>query len=478
MKKKMLIIPIISLMSISFMACSPTKSNSDTQKTQYSFDYSFSDTMNENFIPNITTETESFAFDWKELFEKDTNKYDKTVAKLSSLLAADSNDWIKFDLNGDKNSVKKPLPTQLGAKDYSRVWLEASSYEVDVNDLVLFNMSHFDFKDNNKDKQVFMISLAGTANGHEWASNFDFGFNGPMYIYGKDNHAEWTNRHHHKGFDIASNRTLSIFNNYINSFKIDSSEVTLLINGYSRGAAVANLLGKYYQDSSYKNFTYTFESPNTVDEDYALTKEYKNIFNIINTDDLIPCVPTNNMGFTRYGTDISVRIQDYKDEYNWKYYPREYNAVDTPKLVELLDEFGDREDIYTINEEFNKYDVSDDYWTEDDAYDAYNEAKRELNALSCGKYFVFEEPEEDEEGYWSFRWRFAPAAFIDALSCFFLGNISDGLTILTYLNSVVNLFLDRALDIIGDQGIMEFAEHFIYCHMPESFIEVVNHYEE
>ena len=82
-----------------------------------------------------------------------------------------------------------------------------------------------------------------------------------------------------------------------------------LITGYSRGAAVANILGAELTDRLGGNsvFVYTFATPRTVRGE---PKAYANIFNVVNPADLITYLPLPQWGFHRYGVDIALPAED------------------------------------------------------------------------------------------------------------------------------------------------------------------------
>ena len=86
----------------------------------------------------------------------------------------------------------------------------------------------------------------------------------------------------------------------------------LFIMGHSRGAGVANIVGKTYEDiGNAKTFTYTFAAPNTTD-DVASKLNYSTIFNIMNLDDIVCQIPCTNMGYDKYGRDVLLSISTGK----------------------------------------------------------------------------------------------------------------------------------------------------------------------
>jgi predicted lipase len=110
---------------------------------------------------------------------------------------------------------------------------------------------------------------------------------------------------------VTTNRLDAHIQDYIQD-KVDSSaEKIIYVVGHSRGAAIANLLGaKYEADANYKTYVYTFAAPNnTINK-----KTYKTIFNVINTDDLVPYLPLTAWEFTNYGKYKKVSVNDYYED--------------------------------------------------------------------------------------------------------------------------------------------------------------------
>jgi len=168
------------------------------------------------------------------------------------------------------------------------------------------------------------VAILGTQTTEEWDSNVDVGSSNPNYSALTGEHSDWTNKKNHKGFDVTANRVKAKINAYISNNCTSGKPVSLLITGHSRGAAVANILGAYYEKNTttavenhtIKPFTYTFACPYVTD---PFTGTYSTIVNIINTDDLVPYVPPVK-DFTRYGSSVTVNMTDKanKEAYNKK----------------------------------------------------------------------------------------------------------------------------------------------------------------
>lgn len=149
-----------------------------------------------------------------------------------------------------------------------------------------------------KGKDYTLIALAVRGGGYEqeWASNFTIGSSGQ-----------------HSGFNTAKDNVISFLRSYIENQNITGA-VKFWITGYSRAAATANLVGGALDNGTsvganisydYKDiYTYCFETPaGTLTSRVKGQTKYKNIFNIINSSDLVPYVAPAAMGFGRYGVD-------------------------------------------------------------------------------------------------------------------------------------------------------------------------------
>ena len=102
------------------------------------------------------------------------------------------------------------------------------------------------------------------------------------------------------------------------------SNPIFLVTGHSLGAAVANLLAEHLISCDNTNhcpgsrkiediYAYTFATPKTVKNKPG--KDYKNIFNILNNNDIVPLIPTNLLalnwadnGWTRHGSDFRITM--------------------------------------------------------------------------------------------------------------------------------------------------------------------------
>jgi hypothetical protein len=128
-------------------------------------------------------------------------------------------------------------------------------------------------------------------------------------------HPHWRNKANHKGFDVATNRILDKYYDYVQRHGLDGTgnEKSILVTGHSRGAAIANLLGAHFEDNpAYTSYTYTFATPYSTTDPNA--ESYQTVFNVTNSDDLIAYMPLSAWGFKKYGKTLSVSVAGlYKD---------------------------------------------------------------------------------------------------------------------------------------------------------------------
>lgn len=151
--------------------------------------------------------------------------------------------------------------------------------------------------------EVIIVALRGEKYELEWKSNFLVSDNGNV-----------------KGFDLASIKVLDRIKEYINKNNIDN-KTKILVTGYSRSGAIANLVGVYLNEhlteynlnSDNDLYIYTFEAPNSTTN----KKVYKNIHNIVNENDIITYAypnkwDLNNNGIIEYVGDRKLEIPTYE----------------------------------------------------------------------------------------------------------------------------------------------------------------------
>ena len=136
---------------------------------------------------------------------------------------------------------------------------------------------------------VINFTIAGYEYKKPWKENFDLGKTG-----------------NHQGFNQMALKALSPLIAYLREHGGTNSKV--FINGYSRSAAIANILCTILLDNSIVSeanlYAYLFETPKGIE--ISNTKSYPSIFNIINSADLITYVSPTEYGHKRAGVDIDI----------------------------------------------------------------------------------------------------------------------------------------------------------------------------
>ncbi len=146
---------------------------------------------------------------------------------------------------------------------------------------------------------LIAVTLRGGGYGAEWGSNFEMGPGTK-----------------HAGFEKSANQVTEAIQNYLKDI---SGDVKFWITGFSRGAAVANVVAHQINEliadetihaTPSDVFAYTFESPRTVISDDPEANVDFNIFNIVNPCDLVTVIPPVEWGYVRYGTDCEIPLPD------------------------------------------------------------------------------------------------------------------------------------------------------------------------
>lgn len=155
----------------------------------------------------------------------------------------------------------------------------------------------------NKDYTLIAVGVRGAGYDSEWANNVTIG--NPN----SSGHEMPGGRHW--GFDDGAKTVCAEIQRYLSRNTI-TGEVKYWVTGFSRAAAVANLVAGYLTDggSTYLTeqrnvFAYTWECPQAAStSENALN--YKNIHNIINPMDAVPKVSPTQFGHQRLGVDYQM----------------------------------------------------------------------------------------------------------------------------------------------------------------------------
>ena len=235
----------------------------------------------------VSGETIQWQFAYSDLFfENDPAVYDHLLARASLGLAISSFRTNKENKYSQDIRVRNYL-TDAGFDDLLAEGYDEATGEHTVSTMIA-----------SKRLDGFTLIAAVPCGGgyeDEWLSNFNVGT---------------VNRH--EGFQEAAQIVEERLTNYIKDHEI-TGDIRLWMAGYSRGAAIANLVEADMTDSG--QFTavygYNFAVPkNTKDE-----KNYTNIFNIIGKYDPVTMIPLSEWGYLRYGTDLYTPAQEMDSDY-------------------------------------------------------------------------------------------------------------------------------------------------------------------
>lgn len=344
-----------------------------------------------------------FSVDYRNLF-KDNTKYSKDLAVLTSLYASDIYDNLYIEVkDGAKGGSDDATEFGkiFGLQDVEDIKIKGANYTVDKDDQTEFVIGHRTVEYNGEKREVIVLTVRGTnGTSAEWSSNFDVGADTTEYydIMGSE-HPDWKNKLNHKGFDVATNRILDKFNDYITRHGLNDSSIekSILISGHSRGAAIANLLGAHFEnDADYQSYTYTFAAPYSTTDSNA--SSYKTINNIVNKDDIIPYLPLEKWGFYKYGTTKEISVADnYENKWGkaeegtWEWligqdYDNDGGMQRTLKCFEAVAD--NREELYKLDtSDDGKVNIGNKYHTtKAGANKRLEELQKELDEYKLGKF--------------------------------------------------------------------------------------------
>lgn len=272
---------------------------------EYAFDNTFTGKLKTSFA-NSSIDCK---MDYRWFFE-DNTVYNPDLSKLSILFAAEIYEGTTLSLAGSNDS-NAATNTSIAESMRYFGWENARSKSLhgiyDDNHLTEVAIGYHNVVYGGELKTILAVTIRGT-NGtiEEWSSNCDIGD-----ISTDTPDDDWVNTLNHKGFDMTATRVMREINNFIMESDLHPEELIYWVTGHSRGAAIANIVGANLEKAGETAFTYTFAAPNcTLDKE---AKTYTSIFNVINEDDFVPCLPMEYWGYTTYGR--ATTTASIKDSY-------------------------------------------------------------------------------------------------------------------------------------------------------------------
>lgn len=260
--RKKLVLPLL-LLSLSITSCGDNPPVDKGDKVVV--------TISSNFASGVQYEL-PFYFKESE-FKSPSSRFNKSIAMFA---------YGASIANYSKESISKFY----GDLSFDNI-VCSSAYDVTTIDTIAYTFAHKTILD---DKDLVFLCVRGFNYAQEWCDNFNVGLTGE-----------------HNGFSSKADIVNESLKNYMSVNEYSKENTIVLISGYSRGGAVANLTAKRVIDeelvANKENiYAYTFEAPKA-----ALEKgEYNNIYNLVSRGDMIPSFAPEAYGFTRYGVDIDI----------------------------------------------------------------------------------------------------------------------------------------------------------------------------
>lgn len=226
-------------------------------------------------------------------FKENPNDYQDYLSTLATQLA-DSSTTYKENGSYAKGDIN--VKNALASLGFSKIYTSDTYTKKPTANSIACAISSKDLV-NMKYKYLVDITVRSGEYEAEWISNVTLGKTGEA-----------------QGFREAADQVYGkYFNEYLNQKPeikeaLKDGNVAFYINGFSRGAATANLTAKRlideYQDEGNQVFAYYIEAPQGgVKEEIKPNRNYDSIHSIINPNDLVCYVAPKEMGFIRYGVD-------------------------------------------------------------------------------------------------------------------------------------------------------------------------------
>ena len=247
------------------------------------------DTLHVKFeYPSMTTDGYATYTDciYKDSwFFQDSYTYNHELATMSLGLAMSGCDGTA------KDEKIKTLLADLGFDNDE--YYDMEGYGLEDNDSVAFVMSRKEITSPNDSNVTSLLTICLRGSGYGdggWAGNLEVGSGGS----------------YHEGWKKAANAAFESIQAYCDKHPdIDPSTARVWLVGFSRSAAVANVLSQKLRAELFNGdniYTYTFATPSATDISVLPNKaETNNIFNIISASDLVPRVPLRKWYFWKTG---------------------------------------------------------------------------------------------------------------------------------------------------------------------------------
>ena len=227
-------------------------------------------------------------------FLQDATQYSHKLARLSLGVSIASFRWDSHD---DPESYAD-IARFYGEMGFDRISL--SDYEKRPSLFTIAScIASREIVTEEESFTLVAVAVCGGNYSSEWASNLTIG-----------------EGERHEGFATAAELVENRVMGYLAREKLLNKNIKLWVSGFSRAAAVANIVGADLTDMELcpakDIFVYTFATPRVTRGD---TGSYANIFNIIGKQDPIPRFSPGDWGFRRYGRELYTPSQETDSDY-------------------------------------------------------------------------------------------------------------------------------------------------------------------
>ena len=255
----------------------------------------------------------------------------------SNTKASGKGSWENTDYTNKDSNIKSFL-TQCGfAEDditcyglTEKPTISSIGYTIGSKEITVWDAE----SQRNKTYTLVAVGVRGAGYDSEWADNVTIG-NPNTSAHEMPNGRHW-------GFDNAANTVCSSIQAYLQSKNI-TGDVKYWVTGFSRAAAVANLVAGYLSDSPSTYHTsnrkttgnpdvygYTWECPQGASVNEPALN-YKNIHNIVNPMDMVPKVSPDEFEHQRLGVDYQMPYHGNTNSgsQNTQYYNQMWKVIQT-----------------------------------------------------------------------------------------------------------------------------------------------------
>ncbi|MBR0319083.1 MAG: hypothetical protein IJQ86_07320 [Spirochaetia bacterium] len=274
MKRNIFIGIVASFLLISLIACSIFESgHSDTVRTYVSATVKGEEIRIPVEINTINKAADNNSF-------VDSTIFDNDLALISLVMAS-------------KTGSEKKIRKFFSEMELDNIVCSAN-YDKGTADSISYCIGHYKVEGYD----LIAVAVRGIDYDVEWASNFKIGTSGD-----------------HQGFTEAATQVYDGLTSYINSkyrSSYDSGKILLLMTGYSRGAAVADVLSYLVLADPVKKLNiplkqvaaYTFGTPRGLCAEHAIA--FPNVFNLYSSADVVTYIAPEIYGMYRCGIDIDI----------------------------------------------------------------------------------------------------------------------------------------------------------------------------